>query len=202
MTATKDREDPERARGLVAKTLVGLVTTPGALPPPGEGARAGGVAVAMALVIPALLARAAGELEHHIMPSGGVSSASARFGTSGDDDDDEEEEEDQSFTARRRLTAAAAERKERERERLALFRETGARLLELAAADQTAFRAVVAGLNERQRAFAEEIIRVGRGGGVDGGAGGAAGSGAGEDGRPGSVGQPSIALKMDFGSSR
>jgi hypothetical protein len=67
------------------------------------------------------------------------------------------------------------------------YRETSARLLELAAANQSAFRSVVAGLGEGQRAFMEEVIRSGREG----------------DGRAQRAGdeasQPSIALKMDFG---
>ncbi|KAK4115288.1 ARM repeat-containing protein [Canariomyces notabilis] len=67
------------------------------------------------------------------------------------------------------------------------YRETSARLLELAAANQSAFRSVVAGLGEGQRAFMEEVIRSGREG----------------DGRAQRAGdeasQPSIALKMNFG---
>ena len=46
-----------------------------------------------------------------------------------------------------------------------VFRETSARLLELAAAHQDAFRAVVAGLSEGQKAFLEHVIRHGRAGG-------------------------------------
>jgi len=73
----------------------------------------------------------------------------------------------------------------------AVYRETSARLLELAAVDQAAFRRVVAGMSEGQKAFMEEVIRNGRvGGGAQQTGGEAAGGGG---------GQPSIALKMDFG---
>jgi hypothetical protein len=72
-----------------------------------------------------------------------------------------------------------------------VYRETSGRLLELASADQAAFRGVVGGMSEGQRGFLEEVIRSGRGG--DGGRGGAERDV--EDGERG----PSIALKMDFG---
>ena len=70
----------------------------------------------------------------------------------------------------------------------ALFAETATRLLELASAEQTAFRSVVAKLGPEQRAFMEKIIREG----------GRSRDTAGrleekED------AEPSIALKMDFG---
>lgn len=70
----------------------------------------------------------------------------------------------------------------------AVERETSARLLELAGVDQGAFRGVVGGMSESQRAFMEAVIRAGsktsgRGGGEE------------ENG-----GRPTIALKMDFGS--
>ena len=68
-----------------------------------------------------------------------------------------------------------------------MCRETSARLLELASADQNAFRGVVANMNEGQKAFMEEVIRSGRQTGADR---------SGE----GGTGQPTIALKMDFGS--
>ncbi len=45
------------------------------------------------------------------------------------------------------------------------YAETSGRLLELASADQTAFRGVVGGLGEGQRGFMEEVIRSGRAGG-------------------------------------
>jgi HEAT repeat-containing protein 5 len=119
-------EDPERARALVAATLSALVTT---TPPPRLPAT-------MALVVPALLARAAGE-EH------------------------------------------AAQ---------SVYRETSTRLLELAAVDAGAFRAVVGGMADAQKAFMEEVVRAGRGGEA------AAASDGGESGD-----RPTIALKMDFG---
>lgn len=70
-----------------------------------------------------------------------------------------------------------------------VYRETSARLLELASADQNAFRGVVANMNEGQKAFMEEVIRSGQS---------AAGAGA-DRGVEGGRGQPSIALKMNFG---
>jgi hypothetical protein len=118
-----DPEDPENARALVSHSLVQYVLM---LP-------AAHVPVAMALVVPTLLAR------------------------------------------------AAAEGGER------LYRETSARLLELAGKDQTAFRGVVGAMNEGQRAFMEEVIRSGRQPGSDG-------RDLGEE-----TDKPTIALKMDFG---
>ncbi|KAH6636413.1 armadillo-type protein [Chaetomium tenue] len=126
-TTDTNPDDPEQARSLVAHALCGYV---GAL---GGSDRA---PVAMALVLPALLARALSE-------GGGV------------------------------------------------YRETSGRLLELASADQVAFRGVVGGMAEGQRGFLEEVIRSGR---EAGGAGGGAGKG-----ESGGVREPSIALKMDFG---
>lgn len=69
------------------------------------------------------------------------------------------------------------------------FKETSSRLLELAAVDQEVFKAVVSGMSGGQRAFLEEIIRSGQQttGGVD------------KDTADSGVGQPTIALKMDFG---
>lgn len=135
MTNT-DREDPEKARALVAHALCQHVA---ALPPEEEDKRR---PVAMALVVPTLLARALGE--------GGADG---------------------------------------------VYRETSARLLELASADQNAFRGVVAGMSAGQRAFLEEVIRSGGGGGGRQGEGdGKMGGGVG-----GGASQPSIALKMDFG---
>lgn len=69
-----------------------------------------------------------------------------------------------------------------------VYRETSTRLLEMASTDQTAFRGIVAAMSEGQKAFMEEVIRSGRAP-TDGGKGAANMSG-----------QPSIALKMDFGS--
>ncbi|KAK4106368.1 ARM repeat-containing protein, partial [Parathielavia hyrcaniae] len=125
-----DREDPERARGLVAHALCGYVAGLGR----GSDNGAARAPVAMALVVSALLARALSE--------GGE----------------------------------------------VVYRETSGRLLELASADQEAFRRVVGGMSEGQRGFLEEVIRSGRQ--VDGG-----GKVGGEDGAR----EPSIALKMDFG---
>ncbi|GJC86747.1 pof6 interactor protein 1 [Colletotrichum liriopes] len=115
-------EDPENARSMIAHSLSQYV---GAVP-------RDRVPVAMALVLPTLLARASSE---------------------GED----------------------------------CYRDTSARLLELAAIDQNAFRTIVAGLNEGQRAFLEEVIRWGRQ------------QGPAEQTAAGTSGQPSIALKMDFG---
>ncbi|KAK4123547.1 ARM repeat-containing protein [Parathielavia appendiculata] len=120
-------EDPENARALVAHALCGYVATLS-----NNDARA---PVAMALVLPALLARAMSEGEE-------------------------------------------------------VYRETSGRLLELASADQNAFRGVVGGMSEGQRGFLEEVIRSGRQ--PDG-----RGKVGGEDG----VREPSIALKMDFGGA-
>lgn len=67
-----------------------------------------------------------------------------------------------------------------------IYKETSARLLELASADQASFRGVVAGMNEGQKAFVEEVIKSGR---------------QSQEVKDTNVesGQPSIALKMDFG---
>lgn len=128
-------EDPERARPHVAQTLSSYVAAV-----PRDHAP-----IAMALVVPTLLSRAASE-------DGG--------------------------------------------EKDAVYRETSARLLELASVDQAAFRGVVAGMSEGQKAFMEEVIRAGRQS--------AAGAGAGEKGAGAANGggQPSIALKMDFGGGQ
>ncbi len=133
-TTNTDPEDPEKARALIAHTLSSYVAT----------VSKDHATIAMALVVPTLLSRAA-------------SSASS----DGEDDID---------------TADA------------VYRETSARLLELASVDAQAFRAVVTGMSDSQKAFMEEVIRSGRRTGGDqadsGGASGAA---------------PTIALKMDFG---
>lgn len=70
--------------------------------------------------------------------------------------------------------------------------ETSTRLLELAAADQAAFRAVVASMSEGQRGYLEEVIRWGRQ------AAGEAEKAARAAGAAGG-GQPTIELKMNFG---
>lgn len=128
MTNT-DPEDPERARALVAHTLSQYVAA----------VSADHKAIAMSLVMPTLLSRAASE--------GGGAGA-------GD---------------------------------MAIYRETSARLLELASADQASFRGVVAGMSEGQKAFMEEVIRSGRQ------------SDNAEKDAAADSGQPTIALKMDFG---
>ncbi|KAF6827022.1 hypothetical protein CMUS01_09180 [Colletotrichum musicola] len=68
-----------------------------------------------------------------------------------------------------------------------VYKDTSARLLELAAVDQNAFRTVVASMSDGQKAFLEEVIRWGRQQGTS------------EQTSTGASGQPSIALKMDFG---
>lgn len=69
-----------------------------------------------------------------------------------------------------------------------VYPETSARLLELAGADQAAFRGVVAGMTEGQRAFMEGVIKAGRA------------RGAGQQKNPdGKDKEPTIALRMNFG---
>lgn len=70
-----------------------------------------------------------------------------------------------------------------------LFKETSSRLLELAAVNQEVFRAVVAGMSAPQRTFLEEVIRSGTQT-----SGASANHATSAD-----AGQPTIALKMDFG---
>lgn len=70
------------------------------------------------------------------------------------------------------------------------YAETSTRLLELASADQVSFRGVVGGMTEEQKGFMESVITKGR-------------QTAGEKGRGHDDGQgrePTIALRMDFGS--
>ena len=69
-----------------------------------------------------------------------------------------------------------------------VYQETSARLLELAATDQEMFRAVVGGMSAGQKGFLEEVIRFGR-----------QNTGSVSQAAAGDFGQPSIALKMDFG---
>jgi len=121
-------EDPESARALVAQTLCQYAT----------GVSKDHTAIAMALVIPALLARATSEGE-----GGGQGS-------------------------------------------IGVYGETSARLLELASANQVAFRGVVGSMSDGQKAFMEEVIRSGRQSGV--------GRKSDEDEE-----RPTIALKMNFG---
>jgi hypothetical protein len=79
--------------------------------------------------------------------------------------------------------------KDSQKEKDQLFKETSTRLLELAAADQTAFRGVVAGMTAEQKGFMESVILAGRSAAqeqkVESGDGG--------------NNEPSIALRMDFG---
>lgn len=71
-----------------------------------------------------------------------------------------------------------------------IYQETAARLLELAGADQVAFRSVVAKMNPGQKTFMESVIREG----------GIAGrKDVGQEEKEES-GEPSIALKFNFGS--
>lgn len=69
-----------------------------------------------------------------------------------------------------------------------VYPETSARLLELAGADQSAFRAVVSGMNEGQKAFMEAVIRSGRGSGAQ------KHRSVEDEGK-----EPTIALRMNFG---
>lgn len=72
-------------------------------------------------------------------------------------------------------------------------RETAQQLLQLAAADQAAFRGVVASMDTARKGFMEAILR-------EGGAGGAGGDRSRGEGRDGGA-EPTIALKMSFGQS-
>ncbi|KAI9879672.1 MAG: hypothetical protein M1830_007779 [Pleopsidium flavum] len=80
-----------------------------------------------------------------------------------------------------------------------VYKETAARLLDLAGTDQAAFRGVVGMMTREQRAFMEEVIREG-GGGIGRRGDGGVGGGEARDGEVGRV-EPTIALKMDFGGS-
>jgi hypothetical protein len=70
-----------------------------------------------------------------------------------------------------------------------VYKETSARLLELAGSDQAAFRGVVGGLSEGQKGFMESVILKGRQA-----RGNVRAEGAENEGR-----EPTIALRMDFG---
>ncbi|CAK7223011.1 hypothetical protein SBRCBS47491_005059 [Sporothrix bragantina] len=163
--ANVEPEDPEGARNLVAQTLSAFVARAAVQATATNGTATGGnrtsVAVATALVLPALLARASGELEKW---------QEENLGTTNDADGPDN------------AKSAAAEA-----DRNTIYKETSGRLLELASADPAAFRSVVGGLNESQRAFMEEVIKAGR---------------QAEAAKPAASnnGQPTIALKMDFGS--
>jgi len=80
--------------------------------------------------------------------------------------------------------------KDVQKEKDQLFKETSARLLELAAADQTAFRGVVAGMTAEQKGFMESVILAGR----------SASQGQKVESSDGGNDEPSIALRMDFGA--
>ncbi|KAI0879516.1 armadillo-type protein [Hypoxylon argillaceum] len=69
-----------------------------------------------------------------------------------------------------------------------VYKETSMRLLELASVDQSAFRGVVAAMDEGQKAFMEEVLRSGR-------------QENDTDRDSSNAGQPTITLKMNFGSS-
>ncbi|KAF1990104.1 ARM repeat-containing protein [Aulographum hederae CBS 113979] len=69
----------------------------------------------------------------------------------------------------------------------ATVKETATRLLELAAADQTAFRGVVAGMDAEMRSYMEETLRQG-------------GVGRKQESVKEETEEPTIALKMDFGA--
>ncbi|KAK8061185.1 hypothetical protein PG997_015406 [Apiospora hydei] len=75
-----------------------------------------------------------------------------------------------------------------------VYAETSARLLEMAASGpeyQAAFRGIVAAMSEGQKAFMEEVIRHGRSQREE--------AAADKNGAGSGGGQPTIALKMDFG---
>lgn len=74
-----------------------------------------------------------------------------------------------------------------------VIRETAQQLLQLAAADQTAFKGAVASMDTAKKGFMEAVLR-------EGGAGHAEGDRSRCDGRDGG-GEPTIALKMSFGQS-
>jgi hypothetical protein len=70
-----------------------------------------------------------------------------------------------------------------------VYRETSARLLELAGMDQAAFRGVVGNMSEEQKGFMESVILAGRQALARGK----------EAGINGDAREPTIALRMDFG---
>lgn len=69
-----------------------------------------------------------------------------------------------------------------------VYKETSARLLDLAGSDQAAFRGVVGGMSAEQKSFMESVILKGR-------QSQGAGKVVDEDGGR----EPTIALRMDFG---
>jgi hypothetical protein len=70
-----------------------------------------------------------------------------------------------------------------------VYRETSARLLDLAGSDQAAFRGVVANMTDTQKQFMESVIVAGRQAGQ-----------VQAKGADGEEREPTIALRMDFGS--
>lgn len=88
------------------------------------------------------------------------------------------------------VLSRAASEEETEGNRGELYHETSARLLELAAANQGAFRGVVNGMTEVQRGFMEGVIRSGRQRGV-----------IKENADDGEGSEPTIALRMNFGGA-
>lgn len=69
------------------------------------------------------------------------------------------------------------------------YHETSARLLELAGADQGAFRTIVASMNRGQKAFIEEVIKSGQASATQ------------KRADTGGNNEPTIALRMDFGGA-
>ncbi|KAI1821786.1 armadillo-type protein [Xylaria intraflava] len=116
-------EDPENARRLVAHTLTQYVTV----------VNKDHIQIAMSIVIPTLLSRAASEGPE-------------------------------------------------------VYPETSTGLLELASADQAAFRGIVGAMSEGQKALVEEVLRSGR-------------QTSDADRDNGNTGQPTITLKMNFGGN-
>lgn len=84
-----------------------------------------------------------------------------------------------------------------EKDGKAVYAETAARLVELAGADQGAFRGVVGGMGTEMRGFMEGVIREGGGLRKGGGGGGERRDGGGGGGGRGEG--PRIELRMDFG---
>ena len=70
-----------------------------------------------------------------------------------------------------------------------VYQETSSRLLELAAVDQGAFKTIIGDMSGTQRRFLEEVITAGRQSKESSG-----------DVSSGESGQPSITLKMEFGT--
>lgn len=87
------------------------------------------------------------------------------------------------------LSRASTENGGEQADNAAIYHEISARLLELAAADQVAFKNLVSSMNSEQKSFMERVIRSGR-------------PSVGDDARAGDdegSGIPTIALRMNFG---